>query len=203
MSPLELSRLYHTLAADGVYTPLRAIREVLDINHQALQRYPLKSEPRISNELSHLMHYNLQAVMRTGTGRSVYKKISNNLIVAGKTGTTNRQRDSWFAGYSADHLGVVWLGNDNNTPTPYTGSSGALPVWGDIFKQLSTRGINSTPPENVEYYWIDSQDGLLSAEGCKDAILIPFVARSQPITKTNCELLEAPITRGFKKWFTE
>jgi penicillin-binding protein 1B len=203
MSPLELSRLYHTLAADGVYTPLRAIREVLDINHQALQRYPLKSEPRISNALSHLMHYNLQAVMRTGTGRSVYKKISNNLIVAGKTGTTNRQRDSWFAGYSADHLGVVWLGNDNNTPTPYTGSSGALPIWGDIFKQLSTRGISSTPPESVEYYWIDSQDGLLSAEGCKDAILLPFVAGSQPITKTDCELLEAPITRWFKKWFTE
>lgn len=203
MSPLELSHLYHTLAADGVYTPLRAIREVLDANNQPLQRYPLKSEPRIASELSYLMHYNLQAVMRTGTARSVYTQLPNNLTVAGKTGTTNRQRDSWFAGYSADHLGVVWLGNDNNTPTSYTGSSGALPIWRDIFKQISTRGISNRQPDNIEYYWIDDNNGLLSAESCKDAILVPFIAGSQPTENTDCEFLEAPITRWFKKWFSE
>jgi penicillin-binding protein 1B len=201
LSPLELSHLYHTLAADGVYTPLRAIREVLDANHQPLQRYPLASEPRIAAELSYLMHYNLQAVMRMGTGRKAYEQLPSELAVAGKTGTTNRQRDSWFAGYSADHLGVVWVGNDDNTPTHYTGSSGALPIWAGIFKQLSTQGISHQQPEKIEYYWVDEKEGLLSAENCRGALLVPFIKGSQPTEKISCEWLDAPITRWFKTWF--
>lgn len=201
LSPIEVSHLYHTLAADGVYTPLRAIREVLNAQGEPLQRYPLNSEPRISAELSYLMHYNLQAVMRVGSGRGAYKHLPASLVVAGKTGTTNKQRDSWFAGYSADHLGVVWLGNDNNTPSAYTGSSGALPIWSDVFKQLSTRGISNDQPDTIEYYWVDSVNGLLSAEKCKQAILVPFIAGSQPTEKTQCEYVDAPITRWFKKWF--
>lgn len=203
LSPLELSHLYHTIAADGVYTPLRAIREVLDADNQPLSRYPLQSEPKISAEVNYLLHYNLQAVMRTGTGKSAYHSLPSQLIVAGKTGTTNRQRDSWFAGYSGDHLGVVWLGNDDNSPTPYTGSSGALPIWSDIFKQLSTRSISNQQPDNVAYYWVDGNNGLLSAEECQNAILVPYIAGSQPTEKTNCDYVDSPISRWFKKWFGE
>jgi penicillin-binding protein 1B len=203
LSPLEVSHLYHTLAADGVYTPLRAIRDVLDTNNQRLSRYPLKSEPRINPDIAYLMHYNLHATMRIGTGRRAYQKLPSQLAVAGKTGTTNRQRDSWFAGYSADHLGVVWVGNDNNTPTPYTGSSGALPIWIDVFKQLSTRGINNNQPENIAYYWADSRDGLLSAESCEGAVLVPYIRGSQPAQSDRCGTIDQPITRWFKQWFGE
>jgi penicillin-binding protein 1B len=203
LSPLELSHLYHTLAADGVYTPLRAIRDVLDASHQRLSRYPLKSEPRINSDVTYLMHYNLQAAMRIGTGRGAYQQLPSQLAVAGKTGTTNRQRDSWFAGYSADHLGVVWVGNDNNTPTPYTGSSGALPIWIDIFKQLSTRGINNHQPDNIAYYWADSRDGLLSTESCEGAVLVPYIRGSQPAQSQRCGVVDQPITRWFKQWFGE
>ena len=201
LSPLELSHLYHTLAADGVYTPLRAIRDVLDANNQRLNRYPLKSEPRIAPETTYLMHYSLQAAMRIGTGRRAYQQLPDQLVVAGKTGTTNRQRDSWFAGYSADHLGVVWVGNDDNTPTPYTGSSGALPIWTDIFKRLSTRSISHNQPDNIAYYWADNRDGLLSAEGCDNTVLVPYIRGSQPEQSDNCQLIEKPVSRWFKKWF--
>jgi penicillin-binding protein 1B len=201
LSPLELSHLYHTLAADGVYTPLRAIRNVLDANNQRLNRYPLQSEPRISSDITYLMHYNLQAAMRIGTGRRAYQQLPKQLVVAGKTGTTNRQRDSWFAGYSADHLGVVWVGNDNNTPTPYTGSSGALPIWTDIFKRLSTRSISHQQPDNIAYYWADSRDGLLSAEGCDSTVLVPYIRGSEPGQTGTCQLIEKPVSRWLKKWF--
>jgi penicillin-binding protein 1B len=201
LSPLEVSHLYHTLAADGVYTPLRAIRDVLDTNNKRLSRYPLKSEPRINSDVTYLMHYNLQAAMRIGTGRAAYQQLPSELAVAGKTGTTNRQRDSWFAGYSADHLGVVWVGNDNNTPTSYTGSSGALPIWIDIFKQLSTRGINNNQPENIAYYWAGSRDGLLSDENCEGAVLTPYIRGSQPAQSDHCGTVHQPITRWFKQWF--
>ncbi len=201
MSPLEVSHLYHTLAADGVYTPLRAIREVLDTENQPLQRYPLASEPRLPPELSHLMHYNLQATMRMGTGRKAYNDLPDDLAVAGKTGTTNGQRDSWFSGYSGDHLGVVWVGQDDNKPTAYTGSSGALPIWSRVFGQLSTHGISNQQPDNIHYYWVDDTNGLLSAKDCQHAILVPFIEGSAPTTTTNCQHTDAPITRWFKKWF--
>ncbi len=201
LSPLDVSHLYHTLAADGVYTPLRAIRSVLDADNQPLQRYVLASEPRFAPEHSHLMHYALQATMRVGTGRRAYATLPNNLAVAGKTGTTNEQRDSWFAGYSGDHLGVVWVGNDENKATRLTGSSGALTIWTDIFKQLSTQSISQTAPESIEYYWVDNQNGLRSAEGCKNAQLVPFIAGSQPEETTNCNLIRSSVKKWFKKWF--
>lgn len=201
LSPLEVSHLYHTLAADGVYTPLRAIRSVLNAQHQPLQRYPLASEPKISEASSYLMHYSLQAVMQAGTGRRAYQSLPNDLIVGGKTGTTNQQRDSWFAGYSGNHLGVVWIGNDSNRRTPYTGSSGALPVWTDIFRQLSTGSIANDQPASIEYYWIDSRNGLLSAEKCDGAMLMPFIAGTQPEQATDCEWAQPTVKRWFNQWF--
>lgn len=188
LSPLEVSHLYHTLAADGVYTPLRAIRSVLNANNQPLQRYALESEPRFTPEESHLMHYALQTVMRVGTGRRAYWSLPPELAVAGKTGTSNEQRDSWFAGYSGDHLGVIWIGNDNNLATQLTGSSGALKVWTDIFTQLETQGIVQETPSNIEYYWIDTADGLRSAKACGGAQLVPFIKGTQPLQTTNCAL---------------
>ncbi len=201
LSPFDVSHLYHTLAAEGVYTPLRSIRSVLDANNQPLQRYKLISEPRFSPEHSHLMHYALQAVMRTGTGRSAYASLPTDLSVAGKTGTTNEQRDSWFAGYSGDHLGVVWIGKDDNQPTRLTGSSGALTIWRDIFSGMSTRSIAQTAPETIEYYWMDNQTGLRSAEGCDNAQLVPFIQGSQPEEIADCNLAKASIKSWFNKWF--
>ncbi|MGH1438768.1 MAG: penicillin-binding protein 1B [Cellvibrionaceae bacterium] len=201
LSPLEVSHLYHTLAADGVYTPLRSIRSVLDATDQPLQRYKLSSEPRFSPEHSHLMHYALQAVMRTGTGRSAYASLPSSLSVAGKTGTTNQQRDSWFAGYSGDHLGVVWVGNDDNQPTQLTGSSGALKIWTDMFSRLSTQSIAQTAPENIAYYWVDNQTGLRSAEGCDNAQLVPFVLGSEPEAVADCSLAKSGVKRWFNQWF--
>ena len=195
LSPLEVSHLYHTLAADGVFTPLRAIRNVLDVESVPLQRYSLNSEPRIDTELSYLMHYNLEAVMRKGTGKRVYQQLPSTLNVAGKTGTSNRQRDSWFAGYSADHLGVVWVGYDDNKPTSFTGSSAALPIWSEIFKHISTRGVTNNQPETIEYYWVDSVNGLRSLKECNNAILVPFIAGTQPTEKTDCDYVYSPINR--------
>jgi penicillin-binding protein 1B len=201
LSPFEVSHLYHTLAADGVYTSLRAIRSVMDANNQPLQRYELSSEPRFSAEQSHLMHFALQAVMRIGTGRGVYQQLPTELALAGKTGTTNEQRDSWFAGYSGDHLGVVWVGNDDNKPTNLTGSSGALKIWTDVFSRLDTGSISQTASENIEYYWIDQTNSLRSAEGCENAQLVPFIKGSEPTQKTNCDLASDSISRWFKKLF--
>ena len=196
MSAFEVAGIYHTLAAEGVYTPLRSIREVLTADGQPLRRYPLELEQRFSLESTFQLQYALQMVLREGTGRSVYNQFPESLPLAGKTGTTNDQRDSWFAGFSGEHLAVVWLGRDDNSATPLTGSGGALQVWADLMRQLPTQGVSMQPPEGVSFDWIDATTGLLSAEHCDGAVWLPLRANQRPEQLSDCTL-----NKGGRNWW--
>ena len=188
MSPYEVAGVYHTLAAEGSYTPLRAIRDVLTATGEPLKRYPLRIEQRFRPESAFELQYALQAVLREGTGRRVYNQFPADLPLAGKTGTTNDQRDSWFAGFSGEHLAVVWVGRDDNSATPLTGSGGALQVWADLMTELPTRGVNLTPPDGVSFDWLDRATGALSAEGCEGAIWLPLETDFAPSRAVDCRL---------------
>ena len=74
--------------------------------------------------------------MREGTAQSLSNWLPADLNVAGKTGTTDDLRDSWFAGYTGDHVAVVWVGRDDNKPSGLTGASGAMTVWGEMMKNI-------------------------------------------------------------------
>ncbi|MFO1390439.1 penicillin-binding protein 1B [Cellvibrio sp.] len=188
MSPMEVAGMYHTLAAEGVYTPLHAIREVLNAEGQPLKRYPIELDQRFSGQSTFELQYALQAVLREGTGRSVYNSFPASLPLAGKTGTTNDQRDSWFAGFSGEHLAVVWVGKDDNAKTPFSGATGALQVWADLMRQLPTQGVNQQPPEGVSYDWIDTSTGLLSAEHCEGAVWLPLHNDFKPKESVECKI---------------
>ena len=198
MSPLEVTGLYHTLAAEGVYTPLHAIREVLNAEGQPLKRYPVVLDQRFSVQSTFELQHALQAVLREGTGRSVYNSFPESLPLAGKTGTTNDQRDSWFAGFSGEHLAVVWVGKDDNAKTPLSGASGALQVWADLMRQLPTQGVNQQPPEGVSFDWIDASTGLLSSEQCEGAMWLPLHNDFKPKESAECKIKENP---GEEHWW--
>jgi len=186
MTPFEVAGIYHTLAAEGVYTPLRAIREVLTATGEPLRRYPLQLQQRLSPAAAFETQYAMQLVMREGTGRSIYNQFPASLQLAGKTGTTNDQRDSWFAGFSGEHLATVWLGRDDNSATPLTGSNGALQVWADFMRDLPTQSVNMQPPEGVEFEWFDSASGSLSSEHCAGAVWLPVTAAQRPSHRVDC-----------------
>lgn len=188
MSPLEVAGLYHTIAAEGVYTPLNAIREVLAADGKPLKRYPLQLEPRFEPEVSFQLQYAMQRTMREGTGRSAYAQLPATLEVAGKTGTTNDQRDSWFAGYSGEHLAVVWLGRDDNSATPLSGAGGALQVWAEFMKHLPSSSLSVEPPPGVSFDWFDGATGKLSAEGCIGALWLPIQEQYRPAQSADCLL---------------
>jgi penicillin-binding protein 1B len=198
MSPMEVTGMYHTLAAEGVHTPLHAIREVLNAEGQPLKRYPLELDQRFSIQSMFELQYALQAVLREGTGRSVYNSFPASLPLAGKTGTTNDQRDSWFAGFSGEHLAVVWVGKDDNSKTPLSGASGALQVWADLMRQLPTQGVNQQPPEGVSFDWIDATTGLLSAEHCEGALWLPLHNEFKPKESAECKIQE---NTGEEHWW--
>jgi penicillin-binding protein 1B len=198
LSPLQVSQLYQTIASEGIFTEQRAILSVLDARGQPLKRYPLVTETRFEADVMHLLQFALQTTMRDGTGRSAYQTLDEQWQVAGKTGTTNDQRDSWFAGYSGDHLGVVWIGRDDNGATPLTGATGALTVWSDLFSQLSSRPLFPVKPANVDYHWVNPQTGTLGGSNCVGSELIPFVKGSEPRAKEPCEYRQNPVVHWLK-----
>lgn len=186
MSPIEVSQMYQTLAANGFYSPLRAIREVLDSNGQALQRYPLTVEQAFETGHVHLLNTALQSVVREGTGKSLNRLLPDGLGVAGKTGTTNDLRDSWFAGFTGSHVAVVWVGLDDNGVAGLTGAAGAMKIWGDMMAGMNTQPLLLTPPESVESFWIDEMTGLLGGERCEQARVIPFIRGTEPDGHADC-----------------
>lgn len=186
LSPLEVSQIYQTLAANGFRSPLRAIREVLEVDNQPLRRYPIKVKQAMDADLVTLINSGLIQVTKYGTARSLQQRLPD-INVAGKTGTTNDTRDSWFAGFTGSHVGVVWLGTDDNTSTGLTGSSGALRLWGDIFTELNTSSLVLEQSDKVETHWIDAESGLLSSESCANSMYLAYLAGTAPEESGPCQ----------------
>jgi len=201
LSPWEVAQVYHTLASGGFRTPLRAIREVLTAKGEPLQRYPLSIQQVYDSTPIYLVTYAMRVAARFGTGRGMYRTLPEDLVVASKTGTSNDLRDSWFAGFAGDKLGIVWVGMDSNEPTGLTGSSGALPIWVDIFAKINlVTGVESAPPA-IEMVKIDATNGLRSGRGCDVVLELPFIAGTAPSETSSCTDGESGSgNRGFS-WF--
>ncbi|MGE8648439.1 MAG: penicillin-binding transpeptidase domain-containing protein, partial [Acinetobacter sp.] len=186
MSPMEVMNIYGNFATGGFKYPVKSIRSVVDANGHSLERYSLSVQPTIDPASAYALNYGLQQVMSSGTGRSAYNSLPRNLNLAGKSGTTNDTRDSWFAGYSGNYMTVVWLGLDDNKVTGLTGSSGALPVWTNVMKQLRQKPVNLAQPNEIEWHWLDRYTGKLTAQGCDGAMYIPISRHALPNQATAC-----------------
>ena len=201
LSPLEVAQLYQVLASGGFRAPLRAIRGVTDGQGRPLKRYALAVRQVIDPKPLYLLTRNLVEVMRQGTGKGIQRWLPS-LEVAGKTGTTNDLRDSWFAGFSADWLAVVWVGRDDNRPAGLTGASGAMAIWGRIMRALDPEPLAVQPPPGVSYFWIDPETGRLSAETCPGALAMPCIEGSEPRQWADCPGPPAKAEPSFfERWF--
>jgi penicillin-binding protein 1B len=149
LPPVEVAQVYQTIAAGGFRAPLRAIREVLDASGRPLNRYPLAVESVVSAEATYLTKWAMRRVVTQGTATWLNRRLPSGMAVAGKTGTTNDMRDSWFAGFSADKVAVAWVGRDDNKPMGLSGSTGALRVWGDIMASIDSQSLDGGAPEGI------------------------------------------------------
>ncbi|TLX56373.1 penicillin-binding protein 1B [Stutzerimonas nosocomialis] len=191
LSPIEVADMYQTIANGGFNTPLRGIRSVLTADGEPLRRYPFQIQQRFDPGAIYLTQYAMQRTMREGTGRSVYNQLPSSLTLAGKTGTTNDSRDSWFAGFSQDLLAVVWLGRDDNGKTPFTGATGALQVWADFMRRADPMPLNMPEPDNVNFAWVDAQTGQGTDADCPNAVQMPYIRGSEPAPGPGCGI-QAP-----------
>ncbi len=183
LSPMEVLRLYQPFASNGFQTSPRTIREVVDAKGKRLTRYGLEVKQVFDPAALYLINYAMQQTMKNGTGSSAYRVLPQDLVMAGKTGTTNDGRDAWFAGYTGNYLAVVWLGNDDNKATGLSGGSGALPIWANMMSHLKPVSLNAVQPDNIQWQWLEKSTGKLSAEGCEGAVLVPVLPDS--VTQTS------------------
>ncbi|OHC23066.1 MAG: penicillin-binding protein 1B [Pseudomonadales bacterium RIFCSPHIGHO2_02_FULL_60_43] len=192
LSPMSVASMYQTLANGGFNTPLRGIRAVLTAEGEPLKRYPYQIQQRFDSGAIYLLQNAMQRTMSEGTGRSVYSQLPRSLALAGKTGTSNDSRDSWFAGFSQDVLAVVWLGRDDNGPTPLTGATGALQVWTDFMRQADPLPLDMPVPDNVVLAWVDASSGQGTDPSCPNAVQMPYIRGSQPVAGPACGI-QAPV----------
>ncbi|WP_300971231.1 penicillin-binding protein 1B [Thiocapsa sp.] len=149
LSPLEVAQVYQTIAAGGYRSPLRAIREVMDPDGRPLNRYPLAVEAVVDPRAAYLTTWAMQRVVTHGTARWLGEKLPKGMTMAGKTGTTDEMRDSWYAGFSGDKVAVVWVGRDDYQPMGLAGGAGALRVWGDFMLAIPNEPLSDIPPQGV------------------------------------------------------
>ena len=186
LSPFEVTQMYQTIASGGFRSPLRSIREVTTQDGKPLQRYPLAVEQAFPPEPVYLLAAAMQDVVREGTAQALKSYLPPEITVAGKTGTTDEQRDAWFAGFSGDRLAVVWVGYDDNRAARLSGSAAALPIWGDLMAALTPEPLALARPERIELVSIDPQSGLRGGSSCPGAVELPFMQGSAPRERAPC-----------------
>ncbi len=198
VTPVEMATVYATLAAAGRQPPVHALKAVFDgegkpVAGQALPR----PEPVIDAETAYLVTSILQGVLDRGTAR-VVRSWGLSDALAGKTGTSNDRRDSWFVGYSPDRSTAVWVGYDDNSRTRLSGSRAALPIWSRY--ALKVRPANGYPtfaqPSGITTALIDPETGELATGRCPQVLTEVF--RRDQVPSSVCAL-HNPWQRAFRE----
>lgn len=182
VTPEELAAVYSTLAAGGVYHRPLAVRAVLDAAGQPLVgEAPPLAERVLSPQVTYLVTSMLQGVVDRGTGLGLRTQGLGDPL-AGKTGTTNDRRDSWFAGYSPDRATLVWVGYDDNRETRLSGARAALPICGRFLWRVRPPGGfgDFLRPAGVVTARIDPETGLHATYRCPETIEEVFLETDVP-----------------------
>jgi penicillin-binding protein 1B len=201
MSPLEINQVYLSIANKGYYQESHTITKILSSKNETLWQKEQTSEQRLSSHAAYLLDYALEQVTKVGTARSLTWRLDNKKV-AGKTGTSNALRDSWFIGYDNKHLITTWLGKDNNKPTGLTGSSGALPLFADFMKRQGVVNKIEDKPEGIVVTLFEQQTGNAVTEYCANTVLYPAV-RDGIVTSKECLQEKIDHRSWFEKVFGE
>ena len=142
LTPFEVAQVYQSIAAGGYTVRLRAVTAVQTPGGETLNRYPLRLMPQPRRDAVAVLNYALTQVIETGTARDLPGLVGSDTVIAGKTGTTNERRDSWFVGYTRDRIAVSWVGHDDNSPAGVTGGNAAMRLWAALFRQLPLKPVS-------------------------------------------------------------
>ncbi|EPL9569437.1 bifunctional glycosyl transferase/transpeptidase [Providencia rettgeri] len=172
LTPAEVAQVFQTIGGEGNRAKLSSLRSVIDGDgNEIYQSYP-SAERAVPSQAAYLTLYGMQQVVNQGTGRVLLSKYGK-YNLAGKTGTTNDLRDSWYAGIDGKEVAIVWVGRDNNGPTQLTGATGALKVYQRYLDNQAPLALINRAPEGI----VDMQvtaDGQLSCSNFGGGRMLPI-----------------------------
>ncbi|MFQ5660495.1 MAG: penicillin-binding protein 1B [Gammaproteobacteria bacterium] len=183
LAPIEVAQMYQTLANGGFQVPVNTIRAVLDRYNRPVQRYGIEVRQTLDPVPVFLLDFLLTEVVRDGTARALNQSMRGRQPLAGKTGTTNDLRDSWYAGFGDELLAVTWMGRDDDQPTRFTGSSGALQLWSAMMNAIQLQPLQLRAPEGIKWLNILNKTG---GKHCPDQKAIPYNGSYESIALTDC-----------------
>ena len=181
-SPMEIAKAYTIFPNGGSLRELRPITRIVSPDKTTTVK--VGQSRRIARaDTTYLVTNMMRSVIIEGTAASVRGGANAfALDAAGKTGTTNDQRDAWFAGFTPELLTIVWVGFDNNQPLGLSGSQAALPIWKRFTqKSLVARpNVSFNAPDGLSFVEIDKDTGLRATAGCPRVITEAFLAGTEP-----------------------
>lgn len=186
MSAYEVSQMFQVIANNGYFTPLTTIRSVADQDNHMLARVPLESLKLFDQARMIQVQRAMIGVSESGTAQYLAERFEGKTL-AGKTGTTNDLRDSWFVGFSQRYLAVVWLGRDDNGPINLTGSSGALRVWSEIMQLQGFESFKLSRDDSLAWRHVNPADGGITQKSCATSVLLPFPKDRIPSARSRCQ----------------
>ena len=173
LSSFDVAQLYTTIANDGEYKKLTSISALTDSVGNVLYKHQVSAEPRFDEASVYMTKYAMKRVTKDGTAKRLNLHFPS-IQLAGKTGTSNDLRDSWFAGFDQNTVTVAWLGRDDNKSTGLTGSVGALEAYIRYLKPLNPQAIADTRPPSIRWAFVNEHTGKQAPPGCGKVIQLPL-----------------------------
>jgi len=208
VSPLDMARAYATIASGGIRPDTQTIEDLVNVRGDTLERRRLRFERVLDPGSAFLITSMLEGVAKRGTASRVYQTGIRGPIAA-KTGTSDRERDLWFVGFTPELVAVVWLGFDEPQSLGIPSSVGALPIWRRFVKEVTGGQIRGEfrRPSDVEIVEIDPETGARALAGCPRRKKEYFLAGTAPdrLCPAGSELRREgdrrrEVERGFFEW---
>lgn len=184
-SPLQVNQMYQTIANNGRYIPLHSITAIMSADNNLLWNFDIGEEQRVDEQATYLLNYALHKVTLEGTAKAIREKFPN-INMAGKTGTTDDYRDSWFSGFDKNILVTSWIGKDNNQPVNLSGASGAMQLFIAYQQQQEPKSLVRRFPDGLGIAHFDNATGHLSKAGCTDTFSVPAIIDALPPVPKKC-----------------
>ena len=153
ISPYDVTKLYQTIANQGGRIELTTVDTIADRQGNIIYQHDKTTKQVVPQEAAFQTLFAMQQTVERGTARSLQNDYAD-LRLAGKTGTTNDARDTWFVGIDGKNISTVWLGRDDNGETKLTGASGALQIYKDYLSHTYIEKLKLNKPANMKWVGI-------------------------------------------------
>lgn len=191
ISLTELAAAYTPFVNSGLYSKPHTYTKVLDSNDNIILENKVKTTVAMSEQTAYLTNSMLQTVVKRGTAPGA--KLASGMPSAGKTGTTDEDKDRWYAGFTPYYVGVVWYGYDKPQPLSFLNYHPCVPIWKKVMDKIhnSTTPVTDfkKPQSGITEVKICLSSGKLATELCvqdPDANVINEIYKSSMAPKDYC-----------------